>query len=143
MSVEGYAVNAPIIKVAKKNGKLQIGDSITSCYSWRAGDAPGTPYGSTVVACHTCHFTCSHGPGNGMANIRVGECASSFIGTKRTVWSVTRVMRGVTTRKASFWGGLYRNIHRRSKMVWYTCSRPQSDGHYAAYTVVVFHRGGC
>lgn len=82
-------MNAPIVKVGVKNGRLQIGDNLHVIYTDRNGDPPCDQSGSTLYVGHAWK------DGDGVADkwakltrgkiIRVAGC--KFRVTKREFWS--------------------------------------------------------
>lgn len=85
-------MNAPIVKVGTKDGGLAIGNNVGAVYTWKHGDPPCDPTGTTVYAGHAWR------DGDGVADrwgqfkrgeiIRVAGCR--FKVTKRQYWSKKR-----------------------------------------------------
>lgn len=92
VSARAIGLNAPIVEVGVKNGRLQIGDNPRVLYAKRGGDPPCDQSGSTVYAGHAWRA------GNGVADrfgqlrrgdiIRVNGCR--FKVTRREFWSESR-----------------------------------------------------
>ncbi len=88
-------MDAPIVKVGLKNGGLAIGGNVHAVYTWRHGDSPCDPLGTTVYAGHAWRS------GDGVADrwgslkkgslIKVSGC--KFRVTKRAYWSAKRSIK--------------------------------------------------
>lgn len=85
-------MNAPIVKVPVKDGRLQVGDNLHVVYTPRKGDPPCDQSGSTLYAGHAWQ------DGNGVADkwgkLRRGKIiyvrGCKFRVTKREFWSEKR-----------------------------------------------------
>lgn len=88
ITAPAIGMNAPVVKVGVKNGRLQIGHNLHTVYTKRGGDPPCDQSGSTMYAGHAWQS------GNGVADkwlqlkrgdiIRVGGCR--FRVTGKQVW---------------------------------------------------------
>lgn len=95
ITASSIGMNAPIIKVGVKKGGLAIGKNVSTVYTWKHGDPPCDPTGTTVYAGHAWRA------GDGVADkwgqlrrgqiIEVANCR--FKVTKVTHWSAKRSIK--------------------------------------------------
>lgn len=97
IKAESIGMNAPVVKVGMKGNGLAIGNDVNVVYTWKHGDPPCDPTGSTVYTGHAWK------DGDGVADkwgkltkgriITVDGCR--FEVTKRAYWSKKKVKRAM------------------------------------------------
>lgn len=95
ITAPAIGMNAPIVKVAAKKGKLAIGNDVHAVYTWNRGDPPCDPTGTTVYAGHA--WRAGDGVADKWGQLRRGQiievAGCRFKVTKVAYWSAKRSIK--------------------------------------------------